>query len=108
MNRTLLILAGALIVGGAAVFYLYMESYIREETGGARVLVLVAATDIPFGQPMQAAWLALDELPQQYVEERHLRASDLRRLVGVPLAQSVRAGEAILRTDLLTDRKSVV
>ncbi len=98
----MLILAGALMLGGAAVFVLYMESYIREETGGARVLVLTAAQDIPFGQPMQAEWLTVDELPESYVEERHLRASDLRRLIGVPLAQTVRGGEAILRTDLST------
>lgn len=100
MNRTLLILASALILGGVAVFFLYMESYVSEETGGPRILVLTAAQDIPFGQPMQASWLALEELPQSYVEDRHLRASDLRRLVGVPLAQTVRSGEAILRTDL--------
>lgn len=102
MNRTLLILASALILGGIAVFFLYMEAYVRDQTGGARVLVLTAAVDIPFGQPMQAGWLTLEELPQTYVEDRHLRASDLRRLIGVPLAQSVRAGEAILRTDLST------
>lgn len=100
MNRTLLILASALVLGGIAVFYLYTEAYVRDETGGMRVLVVTAAEDIPFGEPMQAEWLTLQELPQSYVEDRHLRASDLRRLIGVPLAQSVRAGEAILRTDL--------
>ncbi len=107
MNRTLLILASALILGGIAVFFLYMETYVRDETGGARVLIVAAAQDIPFGQPMQASWLTLEELPQTYVEDRHLRASDLRRLVGIPLAQSVRSGEAILRTDLstLSDRQ---
>jgi pilus assembly protein CpaB len=102
MNRTLLILAGALIVGGLVVFQLYMDAFVREETGGTRVLVVTAAQDIPFGQPIQADWLTLEELPQAYVEDRHLRASDLRRLIGLPLAQSVRGGEAILRTDLST------
>ena len=100
MNRTLLILAGALVLGGIAMFYIYAEAYIREATGGPRVLVLTAAADIPFGEPLRPEWLTVAELPQSYVEERHLRASDLRRLVGVPLAQSVRSGEAILRTDL--------
>lgn len=102
MNRTLLILAAALVLGGVAVFQLYAESFIRDETGGPRVLVVTAALDIPFGQPLQAEWLRLEELPQAYVEDRHLRASDLRRLIGIPLAQSVRSGEAILRTDLST------
>lgn len=100
MNRTLLILSGALIVAGIAVFYVYADTYVKEETGGERVLVVTAALDIPFGQPMQRTWLALEELPQSYVEDRHIRASDIRTLIGVPLAQSVRSGEAILRTDL--------
>lgn len=100
MNRTLLILSGALIAGGIAFFYLYSDAYVREETGGARVLVVTAARDIQFGEPMQSTWLTVKELPQSYVEDRHIRISDLRGLVGVPLAQSVRAGEAVLRTDL--------
>lgn len=102
MSRTLLILAGALVVAGIAVFYVYTDTYVREQTGGARVLVVTAARDIPFGQPMQATWLTTEELPSSYVEDRHLRASEIRRLIGVPLAQSVRSGEAILRTDLST------
>jgi pilus assembly protein CpaB len=107
MNRTLLILAGALILAGVAVFMVYTDAYVREETGGPRVLVLTAAVDVPFGQPMQADWMTVSELPQQYLEDRHLRASDMRSLIGVPLAQSVRAGEAILRTDLsvLSDQR---
>lgn len=100
MNRTLLILAGALVVGGLVVFQLYAEAFVREETGGPRVLVVTAARDIPFGEPIQAEWLTLEELPQNYVEERHLRVSEMRRLIGLPLAQSVRTGEAVLRTDL--------
>lgn len=107
MNRTLLILAGALLAGGIALFYLYQQAYVQEETGGQRVLVVTAAVDIPFGAPMRANWLTVKEVPQSYVEDRHIRISDLRSLVGVPLAQSVRAGEAVLRTDLstLSDRQ---
>ena len=100
MNRTLLILSGALVVAGVALFLVYADTYVEEETGGARVMIVTAALDIPFGQPLQQAWLVLEELPQAYVEDRHIRAVDMRGLIGVPLAQSVRAGEAILRTDL--------
>lgn len=102
MNRTLLILSSALLLGGIAMFYVYAEAFIDQETGGPRVPVLTAAVDIPFGRPMESSWLTVKNLPQSYVEERHLRASDLRRLIGVPLAQSVRSGEAVLRTDLST------
>ena len=102
MNRTFLILAGALLAGGIALMYVYMDAYIEDRTGGTRVLVVTAARDIPFGEPMEAEWLTVREIPQGYVEDRHLRSRELRGLIGVPLAQAVRSGEAILRTDLST------
>lgn len=98
--RTKLILAGALIVAGGVLFTFYQDTYIVEETGGPRVLVVAATRDIPFGEPVQGAWLTTKELPARYVEERHLRAASLRSLIGLPLARSVRSGEAVLRTDL--------
>ncbi|MGE0789905.1 MAG: Flp pilus assembly protein CpaB [Sandaracinaceae bacterium] len=100
MNRTLLIASGALIAAGIVMFYVYADAYIEQETGGERIPVVVATQDIPFGEPMQSAWLSTRLIPQRYVEDRHLRANQLRRLIGVPLATSVRAGEAVLRTDL--------
>ncbi|MCC6873465.1 MAG: Flp pilus assembly protein CpaB [Sandaracinaceae bacterium] len=107
MNRTLLILAGALVVAGIALFYVYAAAYISEATGGPRVQVVAAGQDIPFGRPVELSWLTAKEIPINYAEERHIRLSELRSLVGVPLAQSVRGGEAILRTDLstLSDRQ---
>jgi pilus assembly protein CpaB len=100
MNRTMLILSGALLVAGIALFYVYSATFMRDETGGQRMHVIAAAVDIPFGQPIRAEWLTTKEIPESYVEERHIMASDLRSLIGVVLAQSVRSGEAILRTDL--------
>ncbi|GAB5547298.1 MAG: hypothetical protein SangKO_070580 [Sandaracinaceae bacterium] len=102
MNRTLLIASGALIFAGMAVFYVYAQTYIQDETGGTRVRVVSAAVDIPFGEPIQPGWLTVKEIPQSYVEDRHLGQSELRQLIGQRLAQSVRYGEAILRTDLST------
>nr|MDQ3037841.1 Flp pilus assembly protein CpaB [Myxococcota bacterium] len=102
MNRTLLILSGALLVGGFFVFWLYQQQFRANETGGAMVPVVTAVIDIPLGEPVRAEWLTTREVPQTYVEERHVRASAMRDLIGLPLAQSVRAGEAVLRTDLST------
>lgn len=100
MNRTLLLVAGALLVSSVAFFYVYAETYIREETGGPRIPVVTAAVDIPFGEALQPGWLTVKELPLAYVEDRHLPATEMRGLVGVPLAQTVRAGEAITRSDV--------
>lgn len=102
MNRTFLLGAGALLVAGVTFMYLYTDAFIAEETGGRRVQVVVAARDISFGQPMRIQWLTTEDLPEAYLEDRHILGSEIRQLVGVPLATSVRAGEAVLRTDLST------
>lgn len=101
MNRNLLSAAGALMAGGLFVFvYVYMNAFMETETGGQPVQVLMALEDIPLGEPVRAEWISSRDLPQTYVEDRHLPVSAMRELIGLPLAQSVHAGECILRTDL--------
>jgi len=101
VNRNLLAASGALTFGGLFLFfYVYMDAFQQTETGGAPVEVLMALEDIPLGEPVRAEWVTTRELPQTYVEQRHLQASVLRELIGLPLAQSVHAGECILSTDL--------
>lgn len=102
MNRTLLIVSSALLVGGFAVFWHYQRLFLTHETGGPPLQVVSALVDIPFGQPVRAEWLTTKAIPQNYLDERHLPASAIRDLIGLPLAQSVHQGEAILRTDLST------
>ncbi len=102
MSRTLLLASAALLVAGLVAFGVYQQEFVANETGGARIEIVVAAVDIQLGQPVLQDWLTTAEVPQSYVEERHIPARDMRDLIGLPLAQSVRAGEAILRTDLST------
>jgi pilus assembly protein CpaB len=102
MNRTLLLLSVGLLLGGLFVFRVYQDEFRAQETGGPMVEVLAAGQDIELGQPVRQEWLTTKEIPQSYVEDRHLPPSAGRDLVGLPLAQTVRAGEAILRTDLST------
>lgn len=100
MKRTPLIASLALLLGGLVVMYLYQEQFRLERAGGRPVDVVMAAQDIPFGEPVRAEWLATKSLPSNYVEDRHILANRMRDLIGLPLAQSVRVGETILRTDL--------
>jgi pilus assembly protein CpaB len=101
VNRNLLAAAGALTFGGLFLFfYVYTSAFEETETGGAPIPVLVALEDIPLGEPVRAEWVTVRDLPQTYVEDRHLPANTLRELIGLPLAQSVHAGECILSTDL--------
>src|SRR6187431_1012038 len=100
MNRTFLIVAAALFFGGLFVVSLYQDEFIRTDTGGAPVEVLVAAIDIPLGQPVRDEWIITRLIPESYVEDRHLTFDVRREILGYPLAQEVHAGECILRTDL--------
>lgn len=100
MKRTPLLASAALILGGLVVMFLYQEQFRVERSGGQSVAVVVAAQDITFGEPVRAEWLATKELPQDYIEDRHILGNRIRDLIGLPLAQSVRSGEAIMRTDL--------
>lgn len=100
MSRTLLILAGALFIGGLFVVYLYREEFIASEIGGAPIPVLVAFIDIPIGVPVRDEWLTERTIPEAYVESRHIPTDMRREIVGLPLAQAVVAGEALLRSDL--------
>ncbi|GAB4197432.1 MAG: hypothetical protein OHK0013_05610 [Sandaracinaceae bacterium] len=100
MKRTPLLASAALLVGGLVVMYLYQEQFRIERSGGPSVEVVIAAQDIAFGEPVRAEWLSTKLLPRDYVEDRHILGNRIRDLIGLPLAQSVRAGEAIMRTDL--------
>ncbi|UJR85295.1 Flp pilus assembly protein CpaB [Sandaracinus amylolyticus] len=100
MNRTLLMLSAALLVMGVLVFWMYQDQFRAEEAGGQTIEVVAAAIDIELGQPVRAEWLTTKEVPQSYLEERHIPADGMRDLIGLPLAQAVHAGEAVLRTDL--------
>lgn len=100
MKRTPLLLSAALIVGGIVVMSLYQGQFRFERSGGPPIEVVIAAQDIPFGEPVRAEWLGTRTLPQDYVEDRHILANRIRDLIGLPLAQSVRGGETIMRTDL--------
>lgn len=100
MTRTLLILSGALIVASGIFYYLYADAYTTRVTGGSTAFVIVAAEDIPMGQPMRPEWMTPKEIPALFLEDRHLHADRIPEFIGVSLSQSVRAGEAILSTDL--------
>ncbi len=102
MNRTALLAAVVVAVVGVILFGLYMKRFETEVRGGEPVQVLIATADIPAGQPLTRAALGTGELPTKYVEDRHIRASDQNRVLGVKLNNPVKANESLLWTDLAT------
>ena len=87
-------------LGAAALVHLYLQRLEAEVSGGPRISVLVAAEDVPIGAALTEKALALRDLPQAYIEARHIRANDLKRVIGVQVGSGLKANETVLWSDL--------
>jgi pilus assembly protein CpaB len=97
----LLIAVGA-GVAGIALLYAHMRSFEKEASGGDPVPVLIASKEIPLGAAITEEMLAVRDLPEAYVEERHIRVADSRKVIGVRVNTAVQANESLLWSDLAT------
>ncbi len=102
MTRKAIIAAAVCGVAGLVMLLLYMQRFEEEASGGAPVQVLVATRDIPLGAAVSQDMLGLRALPQSYVEDRHIPASEAQRIIGVRVTSGVRGGESLMWTDLAT------
>ncbi len=85
---------------GAGALHLYLARFEAEATGGASQPVVMVARDLSLGEVITEGALALHELPEQYVEERHIAGSDLARIIGTRATAAVRSGASLLWSDL--------
>ncbi|MEM9190054.1 MAG: Flp pilus assembly protein CpaB [Myxococcota bacterium] len=102
MNKKALIAAAIAALLGLGMLWLYMKRFEAEASGGPPVSVLMATQDIPLGTILTADMLGVREVPSSYLEERHIRASDAQRIIGIRVSMGVRANESVLWTDLST------
>jgi pilus assembly protein CpaB len=85
-----------------ALLLLYKQRLEAEASGGEPVAVLMAVEDIPLGAVLTDKMLGVRAIPESYVEQRHIRAGDAPRVIGVRVSMEVKANESILWTDLAT------
>lgn len=102
MNRKALLIAGVSAALGLLLLLIYQKRFESEAAGGLPVPVLVAVQDIALGEALTEAKLAVRNLPEAYLEDRHIRRADLRRVIGVRVSMGIRANQAVLWTDLAT------
>jgi len=100
MKKLALVASIGAAAAAAFVGHLYLQRLEAEVSGGPGVPVLVAAEDVPVGSTLTEKQLAVRDLPQAYVEARHVRASEAKRIVGTKTAGGLKANEAVLWTDL--------
>ncbi len=92
----------AAVLVGLLLLVVYQRQFEKETSGGQKVRILFAVGDIAAGEALQAAKLGFREIPEAYLEDRHIRQSDMNRVIGVQSATAVRANQALLWTDLAT------
>lgn len=100
MNRSALLASLFIAVIGVALLVFYRKRFEQHTAGGPTVAVLAAAQDIPLGTIITERMLTLRSVREAYVESRHVPASDVSRIVGVPVSMEVKANESILWSDL--------
>lgn len=102
MNRIGLTVAFVVTAAGAALLLVYKQRFEAEVEGGVKVPVLIALADLAPGTRIAREHLGVRELPEKFVEGRHVRGHEANALVGVRLANALRANETVLWTDVAT------
>lgn len=102
MNPKALLAAVGAAAAGIVMLFLYMQRFEDEASGGTPIRVTIATRDIPLGTAVDESMLGMRELPQLYLEDRHIPVSEAQRIIGVRVTSGVRAGEALLWSDLAT------
>jgi pilus assembly protein CpaB len=92
----------------------YMRRFEEQASGGAKIDLLVASQPIQRGKPITNDMLGVRSVPQAYVDDRFIRASDRDKIVNlraantVPVLQTLAWTDVIASTDDQRDLSSLV
>jgi pilus assembly protein CpaB len=92
-------------LGSVGLGTLYTQRLEAEVSGGPKIPVLVAAADIPISAILTEKLLAVRDLPSAYLESRHIRATELKKVIGQRVIEGLKANEALLGSDLAKFRE---
>jgi pilus assembly protein CpaB len=98
----------AAALAAAGLGHLYLSRVERELSGGKRVGIVVAARDLEAGAKLTEKNLRVRDVPEAYLDRRHLLFADAKRALGVSLVAPVRSNDAILTSDLPADSAPAV
>lgn len=99
MQRNASLLALGTLVAAALILLWLVGSGPQGASGPLRTIV-VATRDIPPGEPIARASVDFRELPESYIEDRHITAEDVERLIGMHATTAIAGGSSLLWTDL--------
>lgn len=98
-NKPLLIGIASAALGGLAL-HVYLARFELEAAGGAPRQVVTVTQDLTLGETITRSAVSLRALPEQYVEERHILAEQLERVIGTRVTSQVASGSTLLWSDL--------
>jgi pilus assembly protein CpaB len=109
------VLIGIIVAAlGVVLLLQYMKRFEDEASGGAKINLLVAAQPIERGTPITAEMLGVRAIPQAYVDDRAIRATDrekilnLRAVMKIPALQTLAWTDIMAATDEQRDLSSLV
>lgn len=94
--------AAAAAIVGALSLHFYLRRFELEMAGGTPRAVVMATQDLALGEVITRGALDVKELPESYVEERHISGDDLERVLGARVTSAIQGGGALLWSDLDT------
>lgn len=100
MKNLALIACTLSALGAAGLGHVYFQRLEAEVSGGPKVAVLVAAEDVPVGAALTEKRVGVRDVPQAYVEQRAVRASEVKKILGARVAGGLKTGDAVLWTDV--------
>ena len=98
-NKPLITGIVAAALGGLAL-HVYLARFELEAAGGAPRQVVTVTQDLGLGETITRSAVSLRALPERYVEERHILADQLERVVGTRVTSQVASGSTLLWSDL--------
>jgi pilus assembly protein CpaB len=101
-SRAAVLASLAAMAVGLLLFAVYVRQFQREARGGEPVELIALRRDLPAGSSITEQSLIVRTLPERYVENRQVLASDLPRVLGVRAAIDLEANQTLLWTDLAT------
>jgi pilus assembly protein CpaB len=86
---------------GVVLQIAYMRRFEDQASGGAKIDLLVAAQPIERGKPITSDMLGVRSIPQAYVDDRFIRASEREKIVNLRAASAVPVLQTLAWTDLI-------
>jgi pilus assembly protein CpaB len=102
VNKKALLISLVTAIAGVLLAHFYLTRLEQEISGGPKMSVLIAATDLKPGTVLTESLLGVRSMPQAYVGERNISERDARKVVGVRISTRVKANEPILWSDVAT------